>query len=113
MTLEISSMQFFPFLIEEAKQAIDKKEIMPGRYIRVRCMKEQENDNGDTLAMAAAMQILGASYVDTLDTKGTDGSNVHLNGPATITGYFGGIGQPNDYPLHGWTNTFITTPITA
>ena len=106
VTLEVSSMQFFPFLIEEAKQAIDKKEIMPSRYIRVRCMKEQENDNGDTLAMAAAMQILGASYVDTLDTKGTDGSNVHLNGPATITGYFGGIGQPNDYPL-AWVDEYL------
>jgi hypothetical protein len=37
--------------------------------------------------------------VETLDTKGTDGSNVHLDGPATITGYFGGVGQPNDHPL--------------
>ena len=36
-------------------------------------------------AMAAAMKIIGASYVDTLDTKGTDGSNVHLGGPETIT----------------------------
>ena len=43
------------------------------------------------------MQIIGASYVETLDTKGTDGSNIHLGGPATITGYFGGIGQPNDH----------------
>ena len=33
------------------------------------------------LAIAAAMQIMGASYVETLDTKGTDGSNVHLGGP--------------------------------
>lgn len=98
-TLEISALQYFPWLIEEAKQAIDKKEIMPGRYIRVRKMKEQESDNGDILAVAAAMQIVGASYVETLDTKGTDGSNVHLGGPATITGYFGGIGQPNEHPL--------------
>jgi hypothetical protein len=45
------------------------------------------------------MQIIGASYVETLDTKGTDGSNLHLNGPATITGYFGGIGQPNEHAL--------------
>jgi hypothetical protein len=37
--------------------------------------------------------------VETLDTKGTDGSNVHLGGPETITGYFGGVGQPNDYAL--------------
>lgn len=99
VTLEISALQYFPWLIEEAKQAIDKKEIMPGRYIRVRKMKEQESDSGDILAVAAAMQIVGASYVETLDTKGTDGSNVHLGGPATITGYFGGIGQPNEHPL--------------
>jgi hypothetical protein len=72
---------------------------MPGRYIRVRKMKEQVADNGDILAVAAAMQIVGASYVETLDTKGTDGANVHLGGPETITGYFGGVGQPNDYAL--------------
>lgn len=99
VTLEISALQYFPWLITEAEQAILNQDIMPGRFIRVRKMKEQEADNGDTLAMAAAMQIVGASYVETLDTKGTDGSNVHLGGPATITGYFGGIGQPNDYAL--------------
>ncbi len=99
VTLEVSALQYFPWLIEEAKQAIDNKEIMPGRFIRVRNMKEQERDNGDILAIAAAMQIVGASYVETLDTKGTDGSNVHLRGPETITGYFGGIGQPNDHAL--------------
>lgn len=99
VTLEISALQYFPWLIEEARQAIDKKEIMPGRYIRVRKMKEQESDNGDILAVAAAMQIIGASYVETLETKGTDGSNVHLGGPDTITGYFGGIGQPNEHVL--------------
>ena len=65
---------------------------MPGRFIKVRKMKEQEAD-GDLPAIAAAMQIIGASLVETLDTKGTDGSNIHLNGPATITGYFGGIGR--------------------
>ncbi len=99
VTLEISALQYFPWLISEAKCAIEHKEIMPGRYIRVRKMKEQEGDNGDILAVAAAMQIIGASYVESLDTKGTDGSNVHLGGPETITGYFGGIGQPNDYAL--------------
>ncbi|MCL2768287.1 MAG: hypothetical protein FWE49_06150, partial [Synergistaceae bacterium] len=99
VTLEISALQYFPWLIAEAKQAIDKKEIMRGRYIRVRKMKEQEHDNGDIMAVAAAMKIIGASGVETLDTKGTDGSNVHLGGPDTITGYFGGIGQPNEHPL--------------
>ncbi len=106
VTLEISALQYFPFLIAEAKQAIDKGEVMPGRYIRVRKMKEQERDQGDILAVAAAMQIVGASYVETLDTKGTDGSNVHLGGPETITGYFGGIGQPNEHAL-AWVDEFL------
>jgi len=106
VTLEISAFQYFPWLITEARQAIEKKEIMPSRYIRVRKMKEQERDQGDTLAVAAAMQIVGASYVETLDTKGTDGSNVHLGGPETITGYFGGIGQPNEHALQ-WTDEYL------
>jgi len=105
VTLEISALQYFPFLIEEANQAIAEGELMPGRYIRVRKMKEQEAD-GDILAVAAAMQIVGASYVETLDTKGTDGSNVHLGGPETITGYFGGVGQPNEYALK-WLDEFL------
>lgn len=106
VTLEISALQYFPFLIAEAKQAIDKKQLMPGRYIRVRNMKEQVDDNGDILAVAAAMQIFGATYVETLDTRGTDGSNVHLGGPETITGYFGGVGQPNRHALK-WADEFL------
>jgi hypothetical protein len=106
VTLEISALQYFPFLITEAKQALANRELMPGRYIRVRKMKEQEADNGDILAIAAAMQIIGASYVETLDTKGTDGSNVHLGGPDTITGYFGGVGQPNSHALD-WLDEFL------
>ena len=105
VTLEISALQYFPFLIAEARQAIERRELMPGRYIRVRRMTEQVED-GDLLAVAAAMQILGASYVETLDTKGTDGSNVHLGGPETITGYFGGVGQPNEYALK-WLDEFL------
>jgi len=108
VTLEISALQFFPWLIAEARQAIEHRELMPGRYIRVRSMKEQVADNGDTLAVAAAMQIVGASYVETLDTKGTDGSNIHLGGPETITGYFGGVGQPNEHALQ-WVDEFLAT----
>jgi len=106
VTLEISALQFFPWLIAEARQAIEQGQLMPGRYIRVRNMQEQSEDQGDILAVAAAMQIVGASYVETLDTKGTDGANVHLGGPETITGYFGGIGQPNDYPLK-WVEEYL------
>jgi len=106
VTLEISALQYFPWLIAEARQAIERRELMPGRFIRVRRMAEQVEDQGDTLAVAAAMRIAGASYVETLDTKGTDGSNVHLGGPETITGYFGGIGQPNDYPVK-WIEEYL------
>ncbi len=106
ITLEISATQYFPWLIAEARQAIADKELMPGRFIRVRKMRESEADHGDMLALAAAMQIMGASYVETLDTKGTDGSNIHLGGPDTITGYFGGVGQPNDHVLQ-WVDEFL------
>lgn len=106
VTLEISALQFFPWLIAEAKKAIENRELMPGRYIRVRNMKEQVADNGDILATAAAMQIIGASYVETLDTKGTDGSNIHLGGPETITGYFGGVGQPNEHAVQ-WLDEYL------
>lgn len=105
VTLEVSACQYFPWLIETAKRAIAEKILMPGRFIRVRKMKEQEAD-GDLAAFAAAMQIVGASYVETLDTKGTDGSNIHLGGPETITGYFGGVGQPNDHAL-GWLDEYL------
>jgi len=106
VTLEISAFQYFPWIIAQAKRCIEHGELMPGRFIRVRCMKESEADQGDLLAGMAAMQIIGASYVDTLDTKGTDGSNVHLGGADTITGYFGGVGEPNDYPLT-WLDEFL------
>jgi hypothetical protein len=106
VTLEISALQYFPWLIAEARRSIEKAELMPGRYIRVRNMAEQETDKGDVMAVAAAMQIIGATYVETLDTKGTDGSNVHLGGPETITGYFGGVGQPNEYPIK-WVREYL------
>ncbi len=105
VTLEVSAAQYFPWIIAAARQAIANRTLMPGRFIKVRKMKEQELD-GDLPAIAAAMQIIGASYVETLDTKGTDGSNVHLGGPATITGYFGGVGEPNNYPLK-WVDEFL------
>jgi len=111
VTLEISACQYFSFLMDEARLAVEKQELMPGRIIRVRAMKEQEED-GDLLAMTAATEIIGASRCETLDAKGTspgpDGMpvNVHLGGPDTITGYFGGVGQPNEYALK-WADEFL------
>jgi hypothetical protein len=105
VTLEVSAAQYFPWLRNVAERVIEQRSLMPGRFIRVRKMKEQEED-GDLPAFAAAMQIIGASYVETLDTKGTDGSNVHLGGPETITGYFGGVGQPNSHALK-WLDEYL------
>jgi hypothetical protein len=104
-TLEISACQYFPWVIAAAKRAIAQQSLLPGRFIRVRKMREQEAD-GDLPAVAAAMQIIGASFVETLDTKGTDGSNVHLGGLETITGYFGGVGQPNEHALQ-WLDEYL------
>jgi hypothetical protein len=114
VTLEISACNFFPWVIDEAKVAIEQQDLMPGRFIRVRNMKEQTADN-HIIAFAAAMQITGSSYVETLDTKGTmpgpDGlpANIHLGCPDNLgcsTGAFGGIGMPNELPLR-WADEFL------
>jgi hypothetical protein len=105
VTLEVSAAQYFPWFIDCARAAIDGRTLVPGRFIRVRKMKEQEAD-GDLAAFQAGVQIVGASIVETLDTRGTDGSNVHLGGPETITGYFGGVGQPNEHALR-WLDEYL------
>jgi hypothetical protein len=105
VTLEVSALQYFPWIRPMCETAINNGTLVPGRFIAVRKMKESEAD-GDLPAIVAALDILGASFVETLDTKGTDGSNPHLGGPATITGYFGGIGQPNEHALM-WLDEFL------
>lgn len=105
VTLEVSALQYFPWVREMCERALDQRTLIPGRFIAVRKMKESEAD-GDLPAIVAALDIMGCSFVETLDTKGTDGSNPHLGGPATITGYFGGIGQPNEHALM-WLDEFL------
>jgi hypothetical protein len=105
VTLEVSALQYFPWIRVMTERAIKDKTLVPGRFIAVRKMKESEAD-GDLPAIVAAMDIIGASFVETLDTKGMDGSNPHLGGPETITGYFGGIGQPNEHALM-WLDEFL------
>jgi hypothetical protein len=105
VTLEVSALQYFPWMRAMAERAIEERTLIPGRFIAVRRMKESEAD-GDLPAIVAALDIMGASFVETLDTKGTDGSNPHLGGPETITGYFGGIGQPNEHALM-WLDEFL------
>ncbi len=105
VTLEVSALQYFPWIRPMCERALRNQTLVPGRFIAVRKMKESEED-GDLPAIVAALDIIGASFVETLDTKGTDGSNPHLGGPATITGYFGGIGQPNEHALM-WLDEFL------
>lgn len=105
VTLEVSALQYFPWIRPMCEKAIAEGSLVPGRFIAVRKMKESEAD-GDLPAIVAALDIMGASFVETLDTKGTDGSNPHLGGPATITGYFGGIGQPDEHALM-WLDEFL------
>ena len=105
VTLEVSALQYFPWIRPMCERAIKERSLVPGRFIAVRKMKESELD-GDLPAIVAALDIMGSSFVETLDTKGTDGSNPHLGGPATITGYFGGIGQPNEHALM-WLDEFL------
>ncbi len=105
VTLEISACQYFPWLMDIARRAVSDGLIMPGRFVRVRAMKEQEAD-GDLPAFAAAMQIIGASWVEQLDTRGSDGSNLHLGGPDTLIGYYGGVGQPNQHALQ-WLDEYL------
>jgi len=105
VTLEVSALQYFSWIRPMCESAIRNGTLIPGRFIAVRKMKEAEAD-GDLPAIVAALDIMGSSFVETLDTKGTDGSNPHLGGPATITGYFGGIGQPNGHALQ-WLDEFL------
>ena len=105
VTLEVSALQYFDWIRPMVEYAVQHKSLIPGRFIAVRKMKESEAD-GDLPAIVAALDIMGASFVETLDTKGTDGSNPHLGGPETITGYFGGIGQPNEHALQ-WLDEFL------
>jgi hypothetical protein len=105
VTLEVSALQYFPWIRPMCARAIQEGSLIPGRFIAVRNMKESEAD-GDLPAIVAALDVIGSSFVETLDTKGTDGSNPHLGGPATITGYFGGIGEPNDHALM-WLDEFL------
>lgn len=105
VTLEASALQYFPYVRLMCERSITEGSLVPGRFISVRKMKESVED-GDLPAVIAAMDIIGSSIVETLDTKGTDGSNPHLGGPETITGYFGGIGQPNEHAL-AWLDEYL------
>src|SRR3569832_522253 len=58
VTLEISACQYFPWVIAAAKRAIAQQSLMPGRFIRVRKMREQEAD-GDLFVVVVVLLFFG------------------------------------------------------
>lgn len=58
VTLEISACQYFPWLMAIAKRAIAQQMLVPGRFIQVRRMKEQEIDTVNHTAQVLTQQGL-------------------------------------------------------
>ena len=71
VTLEVSACQYFPWIRAAAERALEEGTLMPGRFIKVRKMKEQEED-GDHQGKDSG----GLSYSLT-DKHGLD----HVSGP--------------------------------
>jgi hypothetical protein len=65
-------------------------------------MKEQEAD-GDLPAFTPAMQIIGGSFFELLDTRGAD---FHLGGSETLISYQGEVSLPNHYALK-WLDEYL------
>ncbi|MGB8647088.1 MAG: hypothetical protein WCF84_17760 [Anaerolineae bacterium] len=105
VALEISGFQYFPWLIAEAKQAIENREVMPGSFIRARRLKESEQDQGELLAVVAAMQIAGAEYNERIDTREMEEIR-RLNTPGSIVRYLSGSTQLNEY-AGKWLDEFL------
>jgi hypothetical protein len=94
------------------ERAIAERSLVPGRFIAVRKMKESEAD-GDLPAIVAALDIIGPSFVETLDTKGTDGSNPHLGARPLSPAILVVSGSLTTTLCAGWMNSCTITPTTA
>ena len=58
VTLEVSALQYFPWIRPMCERAIKDRSLVPGRFIAVRKMKESELD-GDLPAIVAALGYHG------------------------------------------------------
>ena len=105
VTLEISALQYFPWLIAEAEHAIAHRQLMPGRYIRVRNMVEQSAPGGDILPSPQPCRC-SAPRTSRHWTRAGPTAATSTSAARTLAGYFGGIGQPNDYPLK-WAREYL------
>jgi hypothetical protein len=77
VTLEVSALQYFPWIRPMCEKAIADRTLVPGRFIAVRKMKESEAD-GDLPAIVAALDIIGASFVETQPASRRTGDNHRL-----------------------------------
>ena len=93
VTLEISAFQYFPWLIAEARRAIAERELMPGRFIRVRKMKESEADDGDLLAVAAATASRSPSSASDSFILRTRMKRPGINSPLAMACFASAISQ--------------------
>ncbi|MGE5138650.1 MAG: hypothetical protein ACM3JD_04240 [Rudaea sp.] len=105
VVLEISGFQYFPWLIAQARHAIENRGVMPGSFIRARRLAESERDAGELLAVVAAMRVLGADYNERLDTRGVD-TTTRLDSAGAIVRHLSGAMQLNDYALR-WLDEFL------
>lgn len=101
VTLEISSLNYFDWLMEAARQALENRTLLPARYIVIRPLRDVELARpGELIAIDAAMDVIGATHCIQMDTTGKNtGANIHALTPETMIGWLGGSGMPNEHVL--------------
>jgi hypothetical protein len=109
--LEVSALQYFPWVRPMLEQAIANQTLVPGRFIAVRKMKESEMD-GDLPAIVAALDISellcrNAGYQRHRRLQPAPGGRPPS--PATSAA----SGSLTSTPCAGWMSSCITTQTTA
>ncbi len=101
VTLEISSLHYFDWLLDAAKYALENRTLLPSRYICIRPLKDVETAlPGEIIAIEAALDIIGATHCTQMDTTGKNtGANLHAASWDTPIGWLGGTGMPNEHVL--------------
>lgn len=101
VTLEISSLNYFDWLMEAAHQALEQRTLLPTRYIVIRPLRDVELARpGELIAIDAALDVIGATHCIQMDTTGKNtGANNHAQSTDTMIGWLGGSGMPNEHVL--------------
>jgi hypothetical protein len=79
VTLEISAMQYFPWLISPGQTGhFEKNSSCPAGLSGSGTWQSRPRTMETLWPRSLAMQIVGATWVESLDTRGTDGGHIHL-----------------------------------